>query len=125
VANGFGVRVIGNAARHEPPAAAAVIVELVSNAANQRELVGDHCVYRQKFANVNPWNIGRNRRELCAVVLGRVRLHVVGFQVRRPTNHTKTDLSGAAAIAPAAALRRITSDPGHFRRFLALLDPEV
>ena len=51
--------------------AAAVIVELVGNAADECEFIGDLGVHRQKFADVDSRHVGRNRRKLPAVILRR------------------------------------------------------
>ncbi len=92
------------AAGQEAFVAAAVVGELVSDGADEGELVGDAGVQGQQFAHVEAGNVRADRPERAAVLRRGVRLHVVGLHVRRPTRQPDEDDGGVGRLT---RLRRL------------------
>ena len=82
---------------------AAVVGELVRDRADDRELVGNLRVSRQVFADVDAGDVGLDRPELAAILRRGVRLHVVGFHVRRAARQPDEDDGGVVGGLVGAA----------------------
>ena len=85
--------------------AAGVLVPLVMQAANQRELVGHLRQPRQQLADLHPRHIGPDRLERPAILHRRRRLEVEEIEVARPAVGPEED-DGEVLIDLRLLLRR-------------------
>lgn len=80
-----------DAAGHEALVCTTMVGEVVAHRAHQREAVGNLGLPGEEFANVDARHVGPDGPEIAAEFRRRIRLHVVGVELRGPARQPHED----------------------------------